>query len=161
MKGPKGVASVLAALAMALFAVGCFGGDSNSQEELDRARQEGVQQAKQKAEVEQLQNKVKQLSKQSRQNQNNSTTQSGTGGSAGGTTTQSTGGTRSCADGVSAGPNTSCEFAFNVFNEYNRSGGSSTISVYSPVTGRTYTMYCSGSGPTICAGGNNASVYFP
>jgi hypothetical protein len=69
---------------------------------------------------------------------------------------------RSCGGGVYAGPNTSCEFAFNVRAAYYAAPGSTaSVRVFSPVTGATYTMNCapSGSGVT-CSGGNNASVAF-
>jgi hypothetical protein len=65
-----------------------------------------------------------------------------------------------CGNGLSVGPNTSCSFAANVRAEYQRTG-SGTISVYSPVTGRTYTMYCTSGSPHTCTGANNAAVYFP
>ena len=63
-----------------------------------------------------------------------------------------------CGAGVSAGPNTSCPFALNVRDAYYASGPG-TVYVYSPVTGRTYAMYCSSSAPVVCTGGKNASVY--
>jgi hypothetical protein len=69
---------------------------------------------------------------------------------------------RSCGSGVYAGPNTSCEFAFNVRDAYyDAPGSTASVRVFSPVTGATYTMNCapSGSGVT-CSGGNNASVAF-
>jgi hypothetical protein len=65
-----------------------------------------------------------------------------------------------CAADLVVGPNTSCPFAENVQAEYYASGPG-WISVYSPVTGRRYDMYCTGSSPHVCTGGNNAAVYFP
>lgn len=65
-----------------------------------------------------------------------------------------------CGGGLVVGPNTSCAFAENVQAEYYRSGAG-WISVYSPVTDRTYSMYCTSSSPHACTGGNNAAVYFP
>jgi hypothetical protein len=65
-----------------------------------------------------------------------------------------------CAEDLVVGPNTSCEFASNVQAEYYRDGPG-WISVYSPVTNRTYDMYCTASSPHACTGGNNAAVYFP
>jgi Glucodextranase, domain B len=65
-----------------------------------------------------------------------------------------------CAEDLVVGPNTSCEFASNVQEEY-YSSGPGWISVYSPVTNRTYDMYCTASSPHTCTGGNNAAVYFP
>jgi hypothetical protein len=68
-------------------------------------------------------------------------------------------GYKNCGDTVQAGPNTTCAFAFNVRTEYNNSS-SNTIRVYSPVTDRTYTMYCTPGDTVVCRGGNNASVSF-
>jgi hypothetical protein len=81
--------------------------------------------------------------------------------SAGTTGSPSPGPGTDCGQGVSAGPNTSCEFALNVAASYSQSGGASSIDVYSPVTGRTYTMSCTADSPHTCTGGNDASVYFP
>lgn len=58
---------------------------------------------------------------------------------------------------------TSASFTRAVARAYANSGaqGSTTLSsVYSPVTGRSYTMRCNdqGNGSVICSGGNNASV---
>jgi hypothetical protein len=65
-----------------------------------------------------------------------------------------------CGGGLYAGPNTSCSFAQNVKAAYDNTGGG-TVSVYSPTTGRTYSMSCTSSPPHVCTGANNASVYFP
>jgi hypothetical protein len=67
---------------------------------------------------------------------------------------------RDCGDGIHAGPNTSCEFAANVRAAYDEApGAAATVDVYSPVTGKTYSMDCrpAGSGTT-CSGGNGASA---
>jgi hypothetical protein len=65
-----------------------------------------------------------------------------------------------CGSGLAAGPNTSCAFAENVRAAY-LTNGPGWISVYSPVTRRTYDMYCTPTSPHVCTGGNNAAVYFP
>lgn len=69
---------------------------------------------------------------------------------------------RDCGSGVYAGPNTSCEFAFNVRDAYwSQPGAVTTVRVYSPVTNNVYTMNCAPSGWGVtCTGGNNASVAF-
>jgi Glucodextranase, domain B len=64
-----------------------------------------------------------------------------------------------CGDGLLVGPNTSCPFAANVRAEYDRSGPG-WINVYSPVTGQTYSIYCTSDSPHVCTGGNNAAVFF-
>jgi hypothetical protein len=67
-----------------------------------------------------------------------------------------------CGSGVTAGPNTSCPFALNVRSAYLQAPGLvTTVRVYSPTTGQTYSMSCRPSGAgTTCSGGNNASVSF-
>lgn len=57
---------------------------------------------------------------------------------------------------------TSCEFAEAVWSQYMGSGGngqSKTVRAYSPVTGSSYTMSCSGGSVVTCTGGNNAVVH--
>jgi hypothetical protein len=64
---------------------------------------------------------------------------------------------------VTAGPNTSYAFAQNVAAAYNGNGGDDVETVYSPVTGESYTMYYTRgeAGDFITAtGGNDASVTF-
>jgi hypothetical protein len=68
--------------------------------------------------------------------------------------------TTSCGDDVLVGPNTSCAFGRNVRSEYSVNGPG-WLSVYSPVTRRTYEVYCTSSSPHTCTGGNSAAVYFP
>jgi serine/threonine protein kinase len=73
------------------------------------------------------------------------------------------GGTTSCGGDLSIGANTSCGFAANVEQAYGQtSGGDQTVTAYSPATGQTYTIACSGGSPHVCSGGttHNASVYF-
>jgi hypothetical protein len=67
---------------------------------------------------------------------------------------------RDCGSGLYAGPNTSCDFAQNVRDAYYAAPGTTTtVNVYSPVTGQTYAMFCSPAGAGVtCSGGNDASV---
>lgn len=66
----------------------------------------------------------------------------------------------SCGGNLSAGPNTTCAFAVNVRDAfYAAGGGNVTVDVYSPVTGKYYTMSCAAGVPSVCRGGNNAVVY--
>ena len=64
-----------------------------------------------------------------------------------------------CGNGVTAGANTSCAFAQNVAADWPNTGN-----VYSPVTGQSYDMFCTGPGTyeytVSCTGGNNAFVSF-
>jgi hypothetical protein len=72
-------------------------------------------------------------------------------------------GTTPCGGDLSVGPKTSCGFAENVEQAYARTtGGPQVVSAYSPATGSTYAIDCSGGTPHVCTGGttNNASVYF-
>ncbi len=151
-----GVTATLTML-LAVFVIGCGGGsDGASQEELDQARREGAQQAKEQARMDALEAKLKQLSKQ------NMNASGGTNTNGGSNSGGSPSGLTACADGVSAGPNTTCAFAMNVAGEYGSNPGATTISAYSPVTGENYTMTCSAySAGHICTGGNGASVYLP
>lgn len=65
-----------------------------------------------------------------------------------------------CGGQLAVGPDTSCSFAENVRDAYEREGPGS-YEVFSPVTEKTYPMTCSSSTPVVCTGANNASVYFP
>jgi serine/threonine-protein kinase len=67
---------------------------------------------------------------------------------------------KSCAEGLWANSVTSCPFAKNTRSAYAESNGSPKLQVYSPVTGVTYDMTCSGSSTVTCRGGENAAVYF-
>jgi hypothetical protein len=65
--------------------------------------------------------------------------------------------------GISVNADTSCPFAENVESAWESSGGSGSVSAYSPVTGLAYTMSCtaSGTGYEVCTGGDNAYAEFP
>jgi hypothetical protein len=72
------------------------------------------------------------------------------------------GATASCGGPVFVGPHTSCAFAQSVKKAYLKLGGSGNARVraFSPVTGRTYVMQCTGGSPDVCRGGTNALVEF-
>ena len=119
----------------------------------ERSRAQGAEQRRLRAEIKRLQGRGGGPGKN-------------TGGGGGGTSTpprqaaQPTRGSVSCGDGLSVGPTTSCAFARNVQSAYLESGGgNTTVRAYSPTTGLSYTMSCSGGAPTVCTGGKNASVY--
>lgn len=154
--------AALLAASLTFFAVGC-GTDSD---DLEAAKAKGA--AEQRAKDQQLEQARKQLKlereiaklKRSQKKQARAAKPEVRSGSqsSGAASSQSSG--ASCGDPVSVGPNTSCAFAFNVASEYFSAGpGNQTIQVYSPVTGRTYTMNCVAGAPTVCRGGNNAVVY--
>ena len=68
-----------------------------------------------------------------------------------------------CAGSVSVkSDTTTCEFGNNTFYEYWTSGQSSSLSVYSPVTGRTYATECGSEGAEIvCRDDDGGEVKFP
>lgn len=70
-------------------------------------------------------------------------------------------GITNCSSSVAVGAATSCAFGASVHDAWVASGGSSLIEAYSPVTGETYDMSCSGNKPVVCHGGENAYVYIP
>lgn len=148
------VAAFLATIALSLTA--CGGDSGASQEELDRARKEGIEKARQEAKIGDIEKQLKSLKKNGRSSQGSPPPPS-EGGSA------SSGASTSCGGSLSVGPNTTCGFAANVQADYYAEigGGSGSVYSYSPTTGRYYTMYCSAGAPHACTGGNNASVYFP
>jgi hypothetical protein len=149
----SGAVAVLATLVLTLAACGDSGA---SQEELDRARREGVAKARQQAKIGDIQKELKSLRKHGSAAQGSSPPSSESGSS-------SSAGSTSCGEGLSVGPSTTCGFAANVEADYYSEIGSGRGSVYSysPTTGRYYTMYCSAGAPHVCTGGNDASVYFP
>jgi serine/threonine protein kinase len=67
---------------------------------------------------------------------------------------------KSCAGGLWVNSVTTCPFAQNTRSAYAEANGARKLQVYSPVTGITYDMTCSGSSTVTCRGGNNAAVYF-
>lgn len=137
---------------------GCGSDDGASAEEIRQAREEAASAARQDE-------RIKQLERRLRQRERNSGADSGSGDTdqapAAPAAPAAPSGRTSCGNSVSVGPNTSCPFAHSVRAAYEQSGGASTIRAYSPVTGVTYTMSCTGGSPHECTGGNDASVYFP
>lgn len=146
-----GAAAVFVAFALSLAACGDSGA---SQEELDRARKEGVAKARQQGKIDDIEKQLKSLKKNGRA-PNSTPPPAGSSSSSSGST--------SCGGSLSVGPNTTCGFAANVETDYFAEIGSGpgTVYSYSPTTRRYYSMYCSAGSPHVCTGGNNASVYFP
>ena len=66
----------------------------------------------------------------------------------------------SCEDGLWVNSVTTCPFAKNTRSAYAEENGAKELAVYSPVTGITYEMNCSGASTVVCRGGNHATVYF-
>lgn len=143
---------VLAALTLAL---GSCGSSGASQDELSEARTEGAKEAQQQAKIEKIEGQLKSL-KHGHGAPNEANT-SGSSAPASGS------GGGNCGGSVSVGPNTTCAFAENVEYEYfsEIGSGSGTVTAYSPVTEKLYSMYCTAGEPHECSGGNNATVYFP
>lgn len=150
------VAALVVAGAMVVSA--CGEDDGPSQAELNAARKEGAQQARQQQQIQNLQDQLKEEQKDGDGGSGDQTQSSSDSTSGGGSSSFS--GT-DCGQGVVAGPNTSCAFAINVAGDFNSSGQPSVVNTFSPTTGQTYTMNCTPGQPNICRGGNNASVAFP
>lgn len=140
---------------------GCIG---TSEEDLEKAREQGAEEQRQKDEQkeqeerqEELEKKIEKLEKEAKKKDKDSSSSSG-GSNSGGSGSGSA--SRYCSEGLGVGPNTTCAFAENVRSEWAAAGGGTvTINVYSPVTGATYTMRCIDAPTTVCRGGNNAVVY--
>jgi hypothetical protein len=144
----RGVAILMAgALLLGGATAGC-GDDSPSQEELRDAREQGAQAAR-----------LRELERELRQQERKQSSGGGAPVAPASPSPAPSGGRTSCGGDLSVGPNTSCPFAESVRSAY--PGSDTAFSVYSSVTGRTYTMRCTTGSPHVCTGGNNASVYFP
>ncbi len=78
------------------------------------------------------------------------------------TTPPDGGGMESCGGDVEVlASTTSCPFGLLVEQAYlESSGGNTTVTAPSPVTGQTYEMYCTGGSPHVCTGGVKAEVMF-
>jgi len=123
----------------------------------DEAVREALDKEREKAKTKDLQKQINKLKREQRQRER----RAGSGGDASGAQPRPASPIASCGGGISVGPNTSCVFARNVASAYYDSGGGSTAVVaYSPVTNRSYTMYCQAGAQIVCTGANNASVYF-
>ena len=68
---------------------------------------------------------------------------------------------RDCGGVTAVTSVTTCGFAQSTKRAYESSGGSSTIDPYSPTLGRNVRMNCTSGSPHVCRGGNNAVVRFP
>jgi hypothetical protein len=147
-------AAALAVLALSFAACGSSGA---SQEELDRARREGIAKARQQAKIEGIEKQLKSLKKNGHAPNAANPTAPPSG------SVPSSSGSTSCGGSLSVGANTTCGFAANVEADYYAEigSGSGTVYSYSPTTGQYYSMYCSAGAPHVCTGGNDASVYFP
>ncbi len=149
-------ATALAVAASFILIWGC-GSDNASQEELAQAHAEGAKEAREEARIRDLQREVKKLKQQNwsgGQERRGDVIPHESGPA---------GPVRNCTDGIRANASTTCDFAMNVAGEYGSNPGASTISAYSPMTGKHYTMRCgpSSGGGILCTGGNNAAVYIP
>lgn len=153
------VSGLLAMSAIALSGLVAAGCGSDAADELSR-QQQLREERRQGAQEERLRQLERDLSEQKRERR----TKQARGGTSkaaplgsGSAPPQSS--SSDCGGGLSAGPNTSCAFASSVRDAYLGSGGgNTTIQAYSPVTHETYSMSCTGGAPTVCRGGNDASV---
>lgn len=153
------VLSVLALVGIVVSLAAC-GSSSNetSQAQIEAAKKEAAAQQKLKDKQAELQRQLNELKKQ--REKSGSSSGGGSSSGSGGSASSPPSSASDCGGGVSAGSVTSCAFALNVANAYfGAGGGSQTVSVYSPVTNKTYSMSCTGGAPTVCRGGNSAVVY--
>lgn len=143
----------LCGLAVVALAISSCGSSGASQDELNEARTEGAKEAQQQAKIEKIEGQLKAL-----KHGHGAPNQSNNSGSS-----APTGGGGNCGGNLSVDSNTTCPFAENVEYQYYAEigSGSGTVSAYSPVTEKLYSMYCTAGEPHECTGGNNATVYFP
>ena len=155
--------SLLLVVCAVIGGLGACGGEDDTASELSRqrelrdARKEGARDAR----IRQLERELRAQQKDGGREEQAATSSAGESTPPAPAATPPTSGTMSCGDGVSVGPNTSCPFAQNVRDAYFSSGGSSTVTADSPVTGQVYTMNCTAGSPHVCRGANDASVFFP
>lgn len=150
----------LIVLSLALVVSACGGDDDSvSQEELQQATEEAAKEARQdvqnQEELDDLRGQIEDLKRDQGDDEGGSAAPAPSG----------TGGLPADAEGCGAGVyarsgTTSCEFALVVAADY-FSSSSSSFESFSPTTGQSYTMTCSGTAPAVCTGGNNAAVYIP
>ncbi len=138
-------------LILVLPAGACGGDDSSDGDEAREAREQGRREGRSEQRLRELERELRERKREG--------DRSG-GGGAGPAPPASSGGSRDCGGDLSANSNTSCDFARIVKETYQKSG-QATFEALSPVTGKTYTMSCTGGSPHVCTGGNNAAVYFP
>lgn len=152
---------VVLAIGASLLLAGC--GSSTSQSDLDKARAAGASEEAAKQKQASVDAKIKQLEEDlaKAKTQGVTPSQSAAPGPAPQAQTQAPAARgSSCGGNLSVGANTSCAFARYVEAALSAAGGGSqTLSVYSPTTGKYYTMTCVAGVPTVCRGGNNAVVY--
>jgi hypothetical protein len=138
-------------LVLASVPLACGSDDNGSTDQrIQEAEKRGRQEERLKQQEERLKRLERELRKEDQSRGSSGSTQNQSGSLPG----------RSCGGGLSVNQNTSCSFAREVRAAYERSGGSGTVTAYSPVTKQAYTMSCSGGLPVICTGGNNAAVSF-
>jgi hypothetical protein len=145
--------------------VSACGDDADAQrlreEQLARARAEGVRQARIEERTRQAAETARQLRRELDKLKKSSRRRSRASGSSIASTARSATAGNSCGGGLSVNSVTTCPFAENVRSAYYGSGQAGVIDVHSPVTDRTYTMSCSSGTLHVCTGGNGARVSFP
>jgi hypothetical protein len=147
---------VFVAIAASAGLVACGGGGAN-QEELAKAAHKG---AAHRAEQERLRKLEKELKEV---HNGGAGTNLGVPNQAPTTTSAPAETNSNCGNGLTVGPDTTCEFAENVRTEYEFEIGSGPgkITAYSPANETVYEMYCTAGSPHECTGAIDASVYFP
>ncbi len=149
--------STAAAVAAFSFALVACGDSGPSDAELNEAKQAGAAHAREQIRIKQIQHELRALRHGGGSGSAAPATTAGSGSSS------STAGASTCGGELSTNSVTTCPFAENVKATYFEEigSGSGTVYVYSPVTGKSYTMYCTAGSPHECTGGNDAAVFFP
>lgn len=150
--------AALLCVVSALPLAGC-GDKEFTQADVDRARREGAASERQKVNEKETERLRKQL-EDIRTGKKSGSSKTKTVTVEKSATPQATPAPSSgdCGSGLSVNGVTSCAFAREVRNAYT---GTGSYDIFSPTTGKTYTVSCSGTNPTTCTGGNNARVSFP
>lgn len=153
--------AIAGAIAAAGTLAACGGQDEPSAEQVAEIRREVLRELRAEQRQRAADRKLKDLERQLRALKRRERRKPAKPPAAGGGSApaQSASSGSSCGGGLSVNSVTSCPFAQNVAEAYRGSGGASSIDVYSPVTGTTYTMSCGGGVPVVCTGGNGAAVY--
>lgn len=155
MRAMRRALSLVALIVLAALCLGACGGDDISEAELERARAEAAQNARQEAEIKALKREL-----DGRDDSSVSGPSSASVPAQPSTPGQIPSDARNCGTAYGAG-SASCPFVENVRDDYYASGQSGSFTSYSPTTDLVYTVTCNGDNPTVCTAGKAAVIYIP
>lgn len=167
----RGLAVVALVVCGGLALTACGGGSGASQEEIAKAEKHGREVRAEKEKERKLEREIQKLKKErqeekkrkkERERQKRQTPVPQTAPETTSTPAPPTPSGTDCGEGVIAGPETSCGFAIETRNEYEREIGSGpgTVYAYSAALDEVFEMTCTGA-PHECSGAISATVYFP